>query len=121
VAALEVVAAVKEADSEAIALQLDTGNVGGFDPFVGRVRNALGELGVERSDYLVNMAGNNHHHMPFAETCDDEFDALLNVHFKGVYLLTQKLLPLIKHGGRIVNISFGATRVANPGSSAYEL
>jgi NAD(P)-dependent dehydrogenase (short-subunit alcohol dehydrogenase family) len=42
----------------------------------------------------------------------------INVHFKGVYFLTQKLLPLINDGGRIVNISSGLTRFFFPGSSA---
>jgi NAD(P)-dependent dehydrogenase (short-subunit alcohol dehydrogenase family) len=95
------------------------GKVSAFDPFVKNVHKALADLGAERFDYLVNMAGNNHHHMPFAQTTEEEFDGLCNVHFKGVYFLTQKLLPLINDGGRIVNISSGSTRVANPGSSAY--
>ena len=43
----------------------------------------------------------------------------MNVHFKGVYFLTQKLLPLIKDGGPIVNISSGLERFALPSSSAY--
>ena len=74
---------------------------------------------MQRFDYLVNNAGNTHHHMPFAETTEVELDSLYNVHFKGVYFLTQKLLPLINDGGRIVNISTGSTRVAGRGSSAY--
>ena len=115
----KVVAAVSETGAKAVALQLDAGKVGAFDPFVENVSKALASLGAERFDYLVNMAGNNHKHMKFAETTEEEFDALLNVHFKGVYFLTQKLLPLINDGGRIVNISSGSTRVANPGSSAY--
>jgi NAD(P)-dependent dehydrogenase (short-subunit alcohol dehydrogenase family) len=119
VAADKVAAAVKEAGGKAIALQLDAGKIGGFDSFVRNVRKAIGDLGAERFDYLINMAGNNHHHMPFAQTTEEEFDALFNVHFKGVYFLTQKLLPLMNDGGRIVNISSGSTRIANPGSSAY--
>jgi len=47
------------------------------------------------------------------------FDDVVNVHFKGVYFLTQKLLPLMNDGGHIVNISSGLTRVSVPGSSAY--
>jgi NAD(P)-dependent dehydrogenase (short-subunit alcohol dehydrogenase family) len=53
--------------------------------------------------------------LPFEE----ELDRLYNVHFKGVFFLTQKLLPLLNDGGRIVNISSGLTRFKNPGSSAY--
>lgn len=118
-AADAVVAGVAEAGGHAIALQLDLGSLGEFDAFIQSVRTALAALDVERFDYLVNMAGNSHHHMPFAQTTEEEFDALCNVHFKGVYFLTQKLLPLINDGGRIVNISSGSTRLANPGSSAY--
>jgi len=66
----------------------------------------------------VNNAGNSLH-ASFAETTEAQFDEIVNVHFKGVYFLTQKLLPLINDGGRIVNISSGLARFALPGSSAY--
>jgi NAD(P)-dependent dehydrogenase (short-subunit alcohol dehydrogenase family) len=118
-AADSVVAAAGEAGGKAIALRLDTGNLRGFDSFVDAVRNTLGDFGVERFDYLVNNAGNTHHHMPFAQTTEEELDGLYAVHFKGVYFLTQKLLPLINDGGRIVNLSTGSTRLAGAGSSAY--
>lgn len=118
-AADSVVAAAGQAGGKAIALKLDAGNLRSFDSFVGDVRKTLGDFGVERFDYLVNNAGNNHHHMPFAQTTEEELDSLYNVHFKGVYFLTQKLLPLINDGGHIVNISTGSTRLAGRGSSAY--
>jgi len=66
----------------------------------------------------VNNAGNSLH-ATFAETTEAQFDEIVNVHFKGVYFLTQKLLPLINEGGRIVNISSGLARFTLPGSSAY--
>jgi NAD(P)-dependent dehydrogenase (short-subunit alcohol dehydrogenase family) len=118
-AADSVVVAAGEAGGKATALKLDAGNLRDFDSFVEDVRKTLGDWGVERFDYLVNNAGNNHHHMPFAQTTEQELDGLYNVHFKGVYFLTQKLLPLINDGGRIVNISTGSTRLAGRGSSAY--
>jgi NAD(P)-dependent dehydrogenase (short-subunit alcohol dehydrogenase family) len=114
----KVVGLAAEAGAKSIALQLDTGDVSAFDGFVERARQALGELGAERFDYLVNNAGTSHHN-PIATTTEAEFDGLYNVHFKGVFFLTQKLLPLIRDGGRIVNISSGLTRVALPGSAAY--
>ncbi len=114
----KVVALVREADARAIALQLDTGKVATFDAFVGRVSEALKELGAERFDYLVNNAGTSHHNA-IAQTTEAELDALYNVHFKGVFFLTQKLLPLINDGGRIVNISSGLVRFALPGSAPY--
>jgi NAD(P)-dependent dehydrogenase (short-subunit alcohol dehydrogenase family) len=117
-AAEEVVGLVAEAGRRAVALPLDTGDVRAFAPFVDDVRRALAGLGAERFDYLVNNAGTSHHRA-FDQTSEEELDRLYDVHFKGVYFLTQKLLPLLKDGGRIVNISSGLTRVAFPGSSAY--
>jgi NAD(P)-dependent dehydrogenase (short-subunit alcohol dehydrogenase family) len=114
----KVVSTVREAGAKAIALQLDAGNISTFDTFVQSVRKALVQLGTERFDYLVNNAGTSHHNA-FDRTTEEELDALYNVHFKGVFFLTQKLLPLIKDGGRIVNISSGLTRFALPGSSPY--
>jgi NAD(P)-dependent dehydrogenase (short-subunit alcohol dehydrogenase family) len=75
-------------------------------------------LGAERFDYLVNNAGTSNH-TPFEKTTEEELDSLYHVHFKGVFFLTQKLLPLIKDGGRIVNISSGLTRFTFPGSGSY--
>ena len=109
---------VAEAGRKAVALPLDTGDVATFDPFVGDVRRALAELGAERFDYLVNNAGTSLH-KAFDQTTEEELDRLYNVHFKGVFFLTQKLLPLLNDGGRIVNISSGLARFTNPGSSAY--
>jgi NAD(P)-dependent dehydrogenase (short-subunit alcohol dehydrogenase family) len=113
-----VVGLVREMGRAAIALQLDTSNVSSFDPFVQSVRQALNGLGSESFNFLVNNAGTSHH-KSFDQTTEDELDKLYNVHFKGVFFLTQKLLPLISDGGRIVNISTGLTRIISPGSSAY--
>jgi NAD(P)-dependent dehydrogenase (short-subunit alcohol dehydrogenase family) len=114
----KVVGLVAEAGRKAVALQLDTGNVRGFDPFVQKVRQSLSELKAERFDFLVNNAGTSLH-KAFDQTTEEELDALYNVHFKGVFFLTQRLLPLLNDGGRIVNISSGLARFTNPGSSAY--
>ena len=113
-----VVGLVGETGRRAVALQLDTSTVGAFDPFVGQVRQALTGLGAERFDYLVNNAGMALY-KPFDQTTEAELDALYAVHFKGVFFLTQKLLPSINDGGRIVNISSGLARFALPGSAAY--
>jgi NAD(P)-dependent dehydrogenase (short-subunit alcohol dehydrogenase family) len=113
-----VVRLVAEAGRKAIALQLDTGKVSAFYPFVKSVTHALADLDAERFDYLVNNAGTSHH-AAFDQTTESELDALFNVHFKGVFFLTQKLLPLINDGGRIVMISSGLTRIAIPGSASY--
>ena len=114
----KVVEAVRAAGSAAVALPLDTGDVGGFDAFIAAVKRALGEMGAERFDYLVNNAGTSHH-AAFEQVTEEDLDSLYNVHFKGVFFLTQKLLPLMNDGGRVVNVSSGLTRFSIPGSSAY--
>jgi NAD(P)-dependent dehydrogenase (short-subunit alcohol dehydrogenase family) len=114
----KVVALVADMGRKAVALLLDTGNVTAFDAFVNSVRQALRKLGGERFDYLVNNAGTSHHNS-IEKTTEAELDALYNIHFKGVFFLTQKLLPLINDGGRIVNLSTGLTRIIIPGSAPY--
>lgn len=114
----KVVALVAEAGRRAIALPLDTGKVAGFDPFVRQAGDALATLGDGRFDYLVNNAGTSLH-KDFAAMTEADLDEVYEVHLKGVYFLTQKLLPLLNDGGRIVNISSGLTRFSFPGSSGY--
>lgn len=114
----KVVSLVRETGRRAIALQLDTGKVSTFDSFVQSLGNALQEMGAERFDYLVNNAGISHHNA-FEKTTEEELDQLYEVHVKGVFFLTQKLVPLIHNGGRIVNISTGLTRFTVPESGAY--
>lgn len=113
------VAAIQALGRKAVALQLDSGDVASFDGFAAEVGQALKETwGVERFDYLVNNGGTGHA-APFAEVKVADFDHLYNVHVKGVFFLTQTMLPLIADGGRIVNISSGLTRFLFAGSSAY--
>jgi NAD(P)-dependent dehydrogenase (short-subunit alcohol dehydrogenase family) len=114
-----VVAEIQALGRKAVALQLDAGNVASFAGFVQRLRQALSETWQRESfDHLINNAG--HGDMAsIADTTEAQFDALVNVHFKGVFFLTQALLPLMVDGGRIVNISSGLTRVSYPGFSAY--
>jgi NAD(P)-dependent dehydrogenase (short-subunit alcohol dehydrogenase family) len=114
-----VVVAVKHAGAEAVALQLDAGNIASFDAFVESVKDALSKLGVTRFDFLVDNAGNSHRNMPFETTTEEELDSICNVHFKGVFFLTQKLLPFINDGGRIINVSTARTRTTGPGGSVY--
>lgn len=119
-AADAVVAEVAASGGRAVAVALDVGDVAGHAGFVARLRSALADLGADRFDYLVNNAGTSHH-AGFEATTEADFDALYAVHVKGVYFLTQALAPLIRDGGRIVNLSTGLTRIVVPGSSAYAL
>lgn len=113
------VAEVEALGRKAIAFQLDTGEIAAFPAFADRLKTALQETwGRETFDHLVNNAGHGDH-TPIGETTEAQFDSLVNVHFKGVYFLTQALLPLLADGGRIVNLSSGLTRITFPGYAAY--
>jgi NAD(P)-dependent dehydrogenase (short-subunit alcohol dehydrogenase family) len=115
----EVVAAIEENGRKAVALQLDVSDSQSFPIFAQAVQAALQQKwGRDNFDFLVNNAGIGIH-APFMETTEEQFDRLVNIHFKGVFFLTQALLPLMADGGRIVNISTGLTRFASPGFSAY--
>ncbi|WP_394791726.1 SDR family NAD(P)-dependent oxidoreductase [Rhodoferax sp.] len=104
---------------KALAFQLDSGKVGSFAAFAEDLRNALRQTWQRESfDHLVNNAGHGDYAL-IAQTTEAQFDGLVNVHFKGVYFLTQALLPLLADGGRIVNLSSGLTRVSYPGYAAY--
>jgi NAD(P)-dependent dehydrogenase (short-subunit alcohol dehydrogenase family) len=112
-------AAIAAAGSKAVMLPLDTGDSTSFPAFVEAVRTVLkNTFDRETFDYLLNNAGIGHY-APFAEVREEDFDRLMNIHFKGVFFLTQKLLPLIVDGGRILNVSSGLARFSLPGSSAY--
>jgi NAD(P)-dependent dehydrogenase (short-subunit alcohol dehydrogenase family) len=114
-----VVAAIQAEGRKAVALQLDASKVSSFDRFVAQVQQALTTtFGRDRFDWLVNNAGTGHY-APFEQTTEQAFDEMVNIHLKGVYFLTQKLLPVIADSGRIVNLSSGLTRFTNPGLSAY--
>lgn len=118
-AAQELVAEIEALGRKAVALRLDAGDVGSFAAFSAEVSQTLRNTWQRLSfDHLVNNAGHGDV-AAFAETTEEQFDALVNVHFKGVFFLTQALLPLIAEGGRIVNLSSGLTRVSAPGWSAY--
>ncbi|RVC78931.1 SDR family oxidoreductase [Mesorhizobium sp. M4A.F.Ca.ET.022.05.2.1] len=115
------VAEIEAAGGRAAALQLNAGAVATFPAFAAALKNTLQETWQrDRFDYLVNNAGTGLRKM-IAETTEEEFDTLMNTHLKGVFFLTQALLPLINDGGRIINISSGLARFAAPGSSAYAM
>jgi NAD(P)-dependent dehydrogenase (short-subunit alcohol dehydrogenase family) len=104
---------------KAVAFQLDTGHVAGFGAFADQLRTALGKTWQRKTfDHLVNNAGHGVY-ASIEQTTEAQFDDLVNVNFKGVYFLTQALLPLIADGGRIVNLSSAVTRICFPGFAPY--
>ena len=114
-----VVSAIAQTGSKAAALQLDTSNTKTLDGFVAQVKQLLqNKWQTEQLDFLINNAGIGVY-APFAETTEKEFDRMMNIHVKGVFFLTQKLLPLIKDGGRIINLSSGLVRSTLSGYAAY--
>jgi NAD(P)-dependent dehydrogenase (short-subunit alcohol dehydrogenase family) len=114
-----VVAEIEALGRKAVALRLDVTDVASFKAFADSVRHALStKWGRDTFDHLVNNAGQGEM-ASFAETTEAQFDALFNTHVKGVFFLTQTLLPLLADGGRIVNFSSGLTRVSAAGFSAY--
>lgn len=117
--AAKVVAEIEALGRKAVALQLDTGTIAAFPGFAEQVATALRTTwGRETFDHLVNNAGHGDY-TPVGGTTEAQFDRLVDVHFKGVFFLTQALLPLLADGGRIVNLSTGLTRVSLAGYAIY--
>ena len=117
--ALAVVTQVEQAGGKAAALQLNVGDVKSFDAFFEELTGILkNTFNVDHFDFLINNGGIGGH-APFGQVTEEMFDELLNIHFKGVYFLTQGSLNLLNDGGGIVNISSGLARFSMPGPSAY--
>lgn len=115
----EVVKEIESLGRKAVALPLDVRNSASFSDFFSEAEAWLArEKGVSTFDFLINNAGTGIY-LPFSEITEAQFDDLMNVHFRGVYFLTQKSLPYLNDGGRIINISSGLARFTLPGSSAY--
>lgn len=117
--AQDVVSEIQALGRKAVALQLDVAQVNTFDTFAANLKQALNkQWQAEKFDFLINNAGTGVT-APFAETTEQIFDDMVNIHLKSTFFVTQKLLPLINDGGRIINISSGLARFTLPGYSAY--
>lgn len=104
---------------KAVAIQLNVGESARFAAFTAEVKQQLHDVWQRDSfDYLVNNAGIGLD-ASYEKTTEAQFDELMNIHLKGPFFLTQHLLPLMKNGGRILNVSTGLTRFAFPGKAAY--
>ncbi len=118
-AAGAVVAEIQKLGQKAYDFQLDTSQTNAFDDFIKTVTNTLQEqTGSTNFDFLINNAGTALYALA-SETTEEQVDTIFNIHYKGVFFLTQKALPFINSGGGIVNISSGLTRMSLPGSSVY--
>lgn len=115
----EVSSEITDMGQKAWVYQLDTSDPGRFDHFLQEASAALEkENGSPNFDFLINNAGTGLH-ANFTDTTEEQFDDMLNIHFKGVFFLTQKALAYMNDGGRIINISSGLARFSIPGSSTY--
>ena len=113
------VAEIEGAGGRAAALQLDVGRSETFGDFASALRETLeGDFGRSDFDVLVNNAGIGIN-APFAEMTEEQFDQLIKINLKSPFFLTQRLLPMIADGGRVLNVSSGLARFTNPGHSAY--
>lgn len=115
----KVVAEVAAIGRKAIALSLDVAKTDSFSGFAETVQKTLSaEFQTDRFDFLVNNAGSGVH-ADFAQTTEEQFDSMMNIHLKAPFFLTQKLLPVLNDGGGIVNISSGLARFTYSGYDAY--
>ena len=117
-AADAVVAQVQAQGRRALALPLDVADTTSFPAFAARLRDGLVAWGASQLDGLINNGGSGLH-AGFAETTPAQFDAMLAIHLKGPFFLTQTLLPLLVDGARVLNISSGLSRFTVPGYAAY--
>jgi len=114
-----VVAQIEQSGQKAASLQLNVGDIKSFGAFADQLKGILAnKFNADHIDFLINNAGTGGYQL-IEEVTEEFFDELLNIHFKGVYFLTQKMLPLMNDGGGVVNISSGLARVSMPRSSAY--
>jgi NAD(P)-dependent dehydrogenase (short-subunit alcohol dehydrogenase family) len=117
--AKQVVAQIEATGRKAVALRLDMSDFSSLDNFVKEVTATLqSKWQVSSLDYLVNNAGMGAT-VPFEKVTEELFNDFMNVHYKGIFFLTQKFLPYLNNGGGIINISTGTTRFANPGYIVY--
>jgi NAD(P)-dependent dehydrogenase (short-subunit alcohol dehydrogenase family) len=118
-AADDTVKEIEKTGRKAAALLLNMSDMQKLDPFVQQLKSTLQTtFKTNTFDYLINNAGIGGT-ISFETATEQQFDEFLNVHYKGVYFLTQKSLPLLNDGGGIINISTGTTRFVNPGYSIY--
>ena len=115
----EVVNQIRSRGRKAAALQFDASDFKSINDFVTAVGKSLeSSFASSTFDFLVNNAGMGAT-IPFMQATEEQFDQFMNVHFKTVFFLTQRLLPKMNDGGRIINLSSGTTRFAMPGYAIY--
>jgi NAD(P)-dependent dehydrogenase (short-subunit alcohol dehydrogenase family) len=115
----KVVRAILENGGNAALVQGDVSAIPGIDAFYRGVDAALVKEGLpSKFDVLVANAGVLVS-KPFSDTTEADFDRLYNTNVKGVFFLVQRALPRLRDNGRIITLSSGLSRFANPMFTAY--
>ncbi len=115
----KVAADIESKGQKAAVLQFNVADIKSFDKFLEQVSKLIKDKwGKDKFDILINNAGIGAT-IPFINVTEEDFDSFMNIHFKGVYFLTQKSLPMMNDNGRIINLSSGTARFVNPGYSVY--
>ncbi|MEV7682086.1 SDR family oxidoreductase [Streptomyces sp. NPDC088341] len=122
-AAQETVGLIEREGGRAFAIQAELGVPGDVhELFLGLERGLKERTGETVLDILVNNAGRQTAAGVAPEDITPEhFDRLFAVNAKAPFFIVQRALALLPDGGRIINISSGLTRFANPEQTAYAM
>ncbi|SED74773.1 NAD(P)-dependent dehydrogenase, short-chain alcohol dehydrogenase family [Streptomyces sp. 2224.1] len=120
-AAEETAAAIAEAGGRAFLVGAQLGVPGDVDTLMAGLEAGLRAHGEPAVDILVHNAGLNLMGRPIEVLTPEEFDQMVAVNIKAPFFLTQRLLPRLRDGGRIINISSVSTRIASAHGIGYPL
>lgn len=120
-AAEEVVQSITAQGGQAFAVGAKLESVAGVRQIIAALQEDLSRTSPDgRFDILVNNAGIGTS-QTMEETTEESFDEIFAVNVKAPFFLVQQALPLLRDGGRIINISSGVTRIAYPHIMSYNL
>ncbi len=104
---------IKSAGGEAIAVEGDISKSSEIDKILSFVQEMTGHI-----DVLVNNAGSVLYR-PLKETSEEDFEKIFATNTKGTFLMMKKSLPLMRRGGRIINLSSSVTQLSIPTYGTY--
>jgi 3-oxoacyl-[acyl-carrier protein] reductase len=120
-AAEQTVKTIAAAGGRAFSVRAEFGVPGAVDTlFEGLTAGLREQTGTAELNILVNNAGILGGVKP-EEITEEAFDRLVAVNAKAPLFVTQRALTIMPDGGRVINISSGLTRVANPDEIAYAM
>lgn len=104
---------ISSAKGEAIAVECDVSNKKAVDDMMKTVLDKFGSL-----DILVNNAG-IYPFVPFDKMSEEDWDKVIDINLKGVFLCSQAAAKNMSEGGRIINVSSIASVVGFEGLTHY--